>query len=61
MYIFIVNPNAGGGRGLRVWNYTKKFLNKRHEEYEVYFTAAPGDARRIYPAGRMARGCPRMM
>ena len=45
MYIFIVNPNAGGGRGLRVWNYTQKFLNKRHEEYEVYFTAAPGDAR----------------
>ena len=45
MFYFIVNPNAGGGRGLRVWNDTKKFLNKRHEDYEVYFTAAPGDAR----------------
>ena len=27
----------------------------------AFMEAAPGDARRIYPAGRMARGCPRMM
>lgn len=46
MFYFIVNPNAGAGRGLRVWNYTKKFLNKRREAYEVYFTAAPGDAKK---------------
>lgn len=45
MFYFIVNPNAGAGRGLRVWNDTKKFLNSRCEAYEVYFTDAPGDAR----------------
>lgn len=46
MYYFIVNPNAGSGRGLTVWNDTKKYLNKKNIDYDVYFTAERGDARR---------------
>lgn len=46
MYYFIVNPNAGCGRGLAVWNDTKKYLHKKNIEYEAYLTAEKGDARR---------------
>ncbi|MDO4266246.1 MAG: diacylglycerol kinase family lipid kinase [Eubacteriales bacterium] len=46
MLYFIVNPNAGAGRGLRVWNQTQKYLQKRHEVYDAFFTTAQGDARK---------------
>lgn len=45
-YYFIVNPNAGSGRGLRVWNNLKRLLTRRRIPYDVYFTAASGDARK---------------
>lgn len=47
MLYFIVNPSAGGGRGLRVWNATEAYLNKRHFQYRVSFTSASGDAKRM--------------
>ena len=45
MYYFIVNPNSGSGRGITVWNNTKKYLQSRHIEYEVFFTSHEGEAR----------------
>ena len=45
MFYFIVNPNSGRGKGLTVWNRTKKYLHKKNLDYEVYFTAEQGDAR----------------
>ena len=44
---FIVNPNAGGGRGLRLWNKARSYMNRRGMEYEIYFTDEKGDARRM--------------
>ena len=43
-YVFIVNPNAGNGRGLRVWNQTKRLLVKKNLPFEVFFTSGRGDA-----------------
>ena len=45
MYYFIVNPSSGDGKGVEVWNNTKKYLNSRNIDYEVYFTTGQGDAR----------------
>lgn len=41
---FIVNPNAGGGRGLKLWNKACAYMKRRGYEYEIYFTTSPGDA-----------------
>lgn len=46
VYYFIVNPNAGSGRGLKVWNSLKRLLARKRIPYDVYFTASSGDARR---------------
>lgn len=46
MLYFIVNPNAGGGRGLRVWNAVRNYLDQRQLRYDVSFTDGPGDAKR---------------
>ena len=54
MYYFIVNPNAGSGRGLTVWNDTKKYLNKKNIDYDVYFTAERG-RRQTQGKGRSRR------
>ena len=43
-YYFIVNPNAGNGRGLRTWNQAKRYLVKKRVPCEVYFTSGRGDA-----------------
>ncbi|MDO4960900.1 MAG: diacylglycerol kinase family protein [Eubacteriales bacterium] len=42
-YYFIVNPNANGGRGLKLWNRMRSYLSKRNAEYEIYFTASSGE------------------
>ena len=44
VYNFIVNPNSGGGKGLKVWNRTRRYLNKCRADYEVYMTVGSGDA-----------------
>ena len=44
MYQFIVNPNAGAGRGARIWKELQKQLEKENREYRVYFTEQKGDA-----------------
>ena len=41
---FIVNPNAGNGRGLKTWNKARAYMDRRAMKYEIYFTTAPGDA-----------------
>ena len=45
MYSFIVNPNAGNGRGKETWRRVEKRLKRLGTEYEVMFTREPGDAR----------------
>lgn len=47
MYYFIVNPNAGSGRGGRFWRTLVCYLEKHQVEYEAYLTAGAGDAREI--------------
>lgn len=41
---FIVNPNSGGGRGLKLWNKARAYMDKHGLEYEIVYTALPGDA-----------------
>ncbi len=45
MYYFIVNPNAGWGKGGRVWQVLSGYLEKHQVEYEAYLTIGKGDAR----------------
>ncbi len=47
MYYFIVNPNAGCGKGGRLWRAVAIYLEKHQVEYEAYLTAGRGDARNI--------------
>ena len=45
-YYFIVNPNAGNGRGLKKWNRVRAFLERNGLAYDIFFTTAAGDAAR---------------
>lgn len=45
MYNFIVNPNAGSGRGLKIWKAMIRYMDSHNIEYEVFLTKGPGDAR----------------
>ncbi len=47
MYHFIVNPNAGAGRGERIWKRVEKQLINDSQEYRVFFTVERGDAARF--------------
>ena len=47
MLTFIVNPNAGGEKGYRVWKRLERRLIKQKAEYQVYLTGARGEAREI--------------
>ena len=49
MYYIIVNPRAGGGRGMRVWRRMQKALQRpeNRESYELFLTEKTGDARNI--------------
>lgn len=47
MYNFIVNPNAGSGKGWRIWNTAARYLNRHNIEYKAYITGGTGDARTI--------------
>lgn len=44
MYVFIINPVAGNGRGRRVWSKVESWLIQNQTPYEVHFTNAPGHA-----------------
>ena len=43
MYSFIVNPNAGNGRGKETWRRVEKRLKRLGTAYEVMFTRQPGE------------------
>lgn len=45
--IFIVNPNSGGGKALKVVENIKKICEEDNLEYEIFFTDGPNDATRI--------------
>lgn len=42
-YLFIVNPTAGSGKGLRCWRRVERALQKKQIPYQVYFTQSQGD------------------
>ena len=50
MYYFIVNPNAHGGRGEKIWRKLERQIIRSGIRYEAYQTEEPGDARRIAAA-----------
>ena len=58
MYYFIINPEASGGRGRKIWDKVLKYLKRTHntENYEVYLTEKAGDARRY--AQQLSERCP---
>ena len=45
--IFIVNPNSGGGKALKVVENIKKICEEDNLEYEIFFTDGPNDATKI--------------
>ena len=47
MYSFIVNPNASGGRGERIWRRLEKQLKHLGVSYEAFVTEKTGDARSL--------------
>ncbi|MDQ0340424.1 YegS/Rv2252/BmrU family lipid kinase [Caldalkalibacillus uzonensis] len=42
MYIFIVNPVSGNGKGLKIWKKVRKELDKRQVPYRSFFTKQAG-------------------
>lgn len=44
MYSFIVNPNAGGGQGEKIWRRLEKRLAYLNIEHQVFLTDKVGDA-----------------
>ncbi len=55
MYHFIINPNASGGRGLKVWRKAEKALKRRGAEYQAFLTEKKGDAAAF--AAELTSGC----
>lgn len=47
MYYFIINPNAHGGRGEKIWKKLERQLKRSGVAYEGYLTQEAGDARYI--------------
>ncbi|MEJ8547361.1 diacylglycerol/lipid kinase family protein [Brevibacillus borstelensis] len=47
MFGFIVNPVAGNGRGLLVWNRPQKELERRRAIFRVKMTAKQGEAKKM--------------
>ncbi len=47
MYYFIINPNAHGGRGAKIWKKLEHRIKRSGIDYEGYLTEEAGDARRI--------------
>lgn len=40
----IVNPQAGGGKGYKVWKRLNRWLDNKGIKYKTFFTKGPGDA-----------------
>ena len=47
MLYFIVNPNAGGVNGYRIWKRLERRLVRKKTEYQVVLTGGRGEARLI--------------
>jgi len=45
--IFIVNPNSGRGKSLKIVENIKNVCDDENLDYEIYLTNTPGDATRI--------------
>lgn len=55
MYYFIVNPNAGGGFGLKIWNKVERYLETEGVSYHIHMTEGAGQAAGY--AAQITRGC----
>jgi YegS/Rv2252/BmrU family lipid kinase len=44
LYLFIINPKSGSGKGQRVWDLMKTRLDKEKVKYRSFFTTHPGHA-----------------
>lgn len=47
MYQFIVNPNAQGGKGIKIWKKLESQLRRTCVEYHAHLTEKCGDAKAI--------------
>ena len=47
MLTFIVNPNAGGEKGYRIWKRMERRLIKKNIAYQVLLTGGRGEAQAI--------------
>lgn len=56
MYLFIVNPHAGRGKGLQVWKQAEKMLLERNVPFEVKFTERKGDGKLLAREGTTIQG-----
>lgn len=54
-YIFIVNPNSGKGKSLKVSEKIKKVCEERNLDYEMHFTEQPHDATKIAKKYRFSK------
>lgn len=55
MYYFIVNPNAGSGSGLKVWNKVERYLETEGVSYHIHMTEGAGQATGY--AAQITKGC----
>lgn len=53
--IFIINPNSGGGRSLKMVENIRKICEKDKLDYEMYLTNYPGEATKIAKKFRFSR------
>jgi len=42
--LFVINPQSGGGRALRIWGRLRPEIVRRGLDFSEHFTAGPGDA-----------------
>ncbi len=47
MYLFIVNPISGNGRGKKIWRAVEGRLQEQRVPYAVHFTKAPEEGTRL--------------
>jgi diacylglycerol kinase (ATP) len=56
VYLFIVNPHAGRGKGLYVWKQAELILKQQNIPYQVEFTTGKGDAIQLASQGTKEEG-----
>lgn len=55
MYLFIVNPHAGRGKGLITWNKIEKLIQQTDVKHQVQFTQQKGEAIQLAKGASLER------